>query len=71
MDPRIIIEKIERLAAETGLKTSTICQGAFSNPFYLERLERRLERLGDEIERFERFEAEERAKRAAKQEGAA
>lgn len=58
MDPQEIIAKIERYSAMTGLKVSTICQKAFRNPHYLDRLNSRLDRLKDEAERLDRFMAE-------------
>lgn len=55
MNPHVLIAKIEAYSAETGLKTSTICQMAFGNARYLDRLTDRVNRLLDEGERFDRF----------------
>lgn len=55
MDPNIIIAEIEAYAAASGLKESTICQRAFSNAKFAERLRSRLERGRDDLSRFRRF----------------
>lgn len=55
MDPNIIIAEIEAYAAATGLKESTICQRAFNNAKFAERLRARLERGGEDLNRFRRF----------------
>ncbi|RNF32926.1 hypothetical protein A7A09_019120 [Paracoccus methylarcula] len=55
MDPAIIIKKIEAFADETGMKESSVCQLAFSNPRYLESLRARVRRLPLELEKFEKF----------------
>ncbi len=60
MNPHDIIRKIEAYSEETGLKKSTICQMAFGNARYFDRLSDRVYRLTDENERFDRF-VEERA----------
>lgn len=58
MDPNIIISEIKDYSAKTGLKVTTICQRAFGNARYLDRLHGRLDRLEDETERFRQFKAE-------------
>ncbi len=55
MDPNIIIAEIEAYAAASGLKESTICQRAFNNAKYAERLRARLEKGGADLVRFRRF----------------
>lgn len=55
MDPDIIIAEIERYRAATGLKVSTICQRAFGNARYLDRLNARIARLPDELQRLHSF----------------
>lgn len=58
MDPNIIISEINDYSAKTGLKVTTICQRAFGNARYLDRLHGRLDRLGEEVQRFREFTAD-------------
>lgn len=53
-----IIAEIQQYCAATGLKPSSVCQKAFQNPHYLDRLVARMERLETELARFRRFKAE-------------
>lgn len=55
MDPNIIIAEIEAYAAASGLKESTICQRAFNNAKFADRLRSRLARGGEDLSRFQRF----------------
>lgn len=55
MDPNIIIAEIEAYAAASGLKESTICQRAFNNAKFADRLRSRLARVGEDLNRFQRF----------------
>ncbi|WP_211659275.1 hypothetical protein [Paracoccus indicus] len=57
MDANTIISEIEQYSAASGLKASTVCQRAFGNARYLNRLNSRLERLNEELERFRLFAA--------------
>lgn len=58
MDPSIIISEIEEYSVSTGLKTTTVCQMAFGNARYLDRLRSRLERLDDDLARFNQFKSQ-------------
>jgi len=55
MDPNIIIDEIEAYAAASGLKVSTICQRAFNNAKFADRLKARMQRGVKDLERFRRF----------------
>lgn len=55
MDPREVIREIESYADRAGLKVSTVCQLAFGNSKYLQRLKARVDRLNDEYASFRKF----------------
>lgn len=55
MDASKIISEIEDYSTAAGLKSSTVCQRAFGNARYLDRLTARLGRLEDEHMRFRQF----------------
>ncbi|WP_411838595.1 hypothetical protein [Paracoccus sp. ME4] len=55
MDANKIISEIEDYSTAAGLKPSTVCQRAFGNARYLDRLSARLGRLADEHRRFRQF----------------
>lgn len=55
MDPRIILEEINAYSRRSGLKVSTICQMAFRNAKYFDRLSARVERLNEERARLREF----------------
>lgn len=57
MDPNIILAEIEAYAEASGLKVSTICQRAFSNAKFAERLRARIDRAAEDLERFRDFTA--------------
>ena len=55
MDPQIILDDITEYRRQTGLKVTTICQMAFRNAKYFDRLTARAARLKVEHERFKKF----------------
>lgn len=50
-----IIAEIQQYCAATGLKTSSVCQKAFQNPHYLDRLIARMDRLDAELAKFRAY----------------
>lgn len=55
MDPNIILAEIEAYAHASGLKVSTICQRAFNNAKFADRLRARIDRGADDLDRFRHF----------------
>lgn len=53
MDANSLINEIRGYSAASNLMPSTICQRAFKNPKYLERLEARAARLAAEVARWQ------------------